>query len=122
MSGPASRSTPISDEHLQTLQLTDADDSAFYVAPDGRRYLQRNTSVYGASGPRIRVRFFAGYDLDPAMLDTTDGMSRAYTQGVSMGGDLMARPGDGPAFIVWAARDAQSAPLQRVLFLRTAVP
>ena len=139
-------STPISDENLQPLQLTDADDSTFYVAPDGRRYLQRNTSVYGASGlagvwaeqntresiydafrrketfatsgPRMRVRFFAGYDFDPAMLETMDGMSRAYTQGVSMGGDLMAKPGDAPAFIVWAARDAQSAPLQRVQIIK----
>jgi hypothetical protein len=139
-------SIPVSDENLQTLQLTDADDSAFYVASDGRRYLQRNTSVYGASGlagvwaqentresiydafrrketfatsgPRMRVRFFAGYDFDPAMLEVTDGMSRAYTRGVSMGGDLMAKPGDAPAFIVWAARDAQSAPLQRVQIIK----
>ena len=139
-------SIPIADEDLRTLQLSDADDSAFYVASDGRRYLQRNTSVYGASGlaavwaeentresiydafrrketfatsgPRIQVRFFAGHDLDPTMLETADGLSRAYTRGVSMGGDLMAKPGSAPAFIVWAARDAQSAPLQRVQIVK----
>ena len=35
-----------------------------------------------------------------------------------MGGDLVAKPGDAPAFVVWAARDAQSAPLQRVQIIK----
>ena len=139
-------SVPISDDDLNTLQLSDADDSAFYVGPDGRRYLSRNTSAYGASGlaavwaeentresiydafrrketfatsgPRMQVRFFAGHGLDGTMLETADGISRAYAQGVSMGGDLMAQPGNAPSFIVWVARDAQSAPLQRVQIIK----
>lgn len=139
-------SVPITDNDLKTLGLRDADESSFHVASDGRRYLHRNSSVYGASGlaavwaeentresiydafrrketfatsgPRIQVRFFAGYGLDATMLVTADGISRAYTQGVSMGGDLVAKPGDAPSFIVWAARDAQSAPLQRVQIIK----
>lgn len=139
-------SVPIGDDDLNTFQLSNADDSAFYIASDGRRYLSRNSSVYGASGlaavwaqentresiydafrrketfatsgPRIQVRFFAGHDLDSTMLDTADGVSRAYTRGVSMGGDLMAKSGEAPGFIVWAARDAQSAPLQRVQIIK----
>ena len=139
-------SVPISDDDLTTLGLSDAEDSAFYVASDGRRYLSRNASVYGASGlaavwaeentresiydafrrkeafatsgPRMQVRFFAGHGLDSTMLETADGISRAYIQGVSMGGDLVAKPGDAPAFVVWAARDAQSAPLQRVQIIK----
>ncbi len=139
-------SVPISDEDLNALQLSDADDSAFYVASDGRRYLSRNASAYGASGlaavwaeentresiydafrrketfatsgPRMQMRFFAGHGLDGTMLETADGISRAYAGGVSMGGDLMAKPGDAPSFIVWAARDAQSAPLQRAQIIK----
>ena len=139
-------SIPISDEDLRTLQLSDTNDSAFYVASDGRRYLHRNASVYGASGlagvwaeentresiydafrrketfatsgPRMRVRFFAGYDLDGTMLETADGISRAYTRGVTMGGYLMAESVDAPSFIVWATRDAKSAPLQRVQIIK----
>ncbi len=139
-------SVPVGSEDMKSLRLNDADDSAFYIASDGRRYLPRNTSVYGASGlaavwaeentresiydafrrketfatsgPRIRVRFFAGPDLDGTMLEAADGVTRAYTRGVSMGGDLMARPGDAPSFIVWAARDANSAPLQRVQIIK----
>ena len=146
-STPALRgSVPLSDDDLNTLALSDAEDSVFYVASDGRRYLSSNASVYGASGlaavwaeentresiydalrrketfatsgPRIRVRFFAGHGLDSTMLETADGISRAYVQGVSMGGDLVASPRDAPAFIVWAARDAQSAPLQRVQIIK----
>ena len=139
-------SVPVGSEDMKSLRLNDADDSAFYIASDGRRYLPRNTSVYGASGlaavwaeentresiydafrrketfatsgPRIRVRFFAGPDLDGTMLEAADGVTRAYTRGVSMGGDLMARPGDAPSFIVWAARDANSALLQRVQIIK----
>ena len=139
-------SVPIGDDDLEALQLADADASTFYIAPDGRRYLLRNTSVYGASGlaavwaeqntresiyaafrrketfatsgPRMRVRFFAGYDLDDAMLSEADGMARAYDQGVPMGSDLMAKSGDVPAFMVWAARDSMSAPLQRVQIIK----
>ena len=35
-----------------------------------------------------------------------------------MGSDLMAKSGDTPAFMVWAARDAMSAPLQRVQIIK----
>lgn len=139
-------SVPVTDEDLKTLQLDDASDSAFYVASDGRRYLRRNTSVFGASGlaavwaqentresiydafrrketfatsgPRIRVRFIAGHDLDGSMLETAEGVSRAYAQGVSMGGDLMAQRGGVPSFMVWAMRDVNSAPLQRVQIIK----
>jgi hypothetical protein len=139
-------SVPIDDDHQKALGLGDADDSTFYVASDGRRYLHRSSSVYGASGlaavwseentresiydafrrketfatsgPRIQVRFFAGHDLDGTMLETADGMSRAAGRGVSMGGDLMTNLGDVPSFIVWATRDAQSAPLQRVQIIK----
>jgi hypothetical protein len=139
-------SVPIGVKDLESLRLNDADDSAFYIASDGRRYLSRNTSAYGASGlaavwaeentresiydafrrketfatsgPRIRVRFFAGHDLDGTMLEAADGITRAYGRGVSMGGDLMAKPGNVPSFIVWAARDANSAALQRVQIIK----
>ncbi|NKB98915.1 MAG: DUF3604 domain-containing protein [Pseudomonadales bacterium] len=139
-------SVPITDNEVEVLGLSDAEESSFYVGSDGRRYLHRSSSAYGASGlaavwaeentresiydafrrketyatsgPRLKVRFFAGHDLDGTMLETADGMSRAAEQGVSMGGDLMAKVGDSPSFIVWAARDVQSAPLQRMQIIK----
>ena len=74
----------------------------------------RRKETFGTSGPRIRVRFFAGYEYGDDLTDAPDMVARAYTGGVPMGGDLMGRAADQPRFLVWAARDALSAPLQRV--------
>ena len=139
-------SVPVSDAELAGYGLDNETASPFYIAPDGRRYLQRSSSVYGASGlaavwaeentrngiydafrrketfatsgPRIRLRFFAGYGFEPSMLDNQGSWSRAYTQGVARGGDLITRAEQAPEFIVWAARDALSAPLQRVQIVK----
>ena len=43
-------SVPVSDADLASYGLDSETASPFYVAPDGRRYLQRSSSVYGASG------------------------------------------------------------------------
>jgi len=139
-------SVPISADDIDRLGLTNADESGFYVAADGRRYLLRSSSVFGASGlagvwaeqntresiydafrrketfatsgPRIQVRFFAGHKLVRSMLETVDGMSRAAAQGVAMGGDFVAASAAAPAFLVWASRDAHSAPLQRLQIVK----
>ncbi len=76
----------------------------------------RRKETFGTSGPRMKVRFFAGYDLpeldDPALV------SKAYAGGVTMGSDLLAESGESPEFIAWVARDALSAPLQRVQIIK----
>lgn len=74
---------------------------------------------WGTSGTRLRVRFFGGYDFAPNLHQQPDMVKTAYAQGVPMGGDLAAAPaGKAPAFVVWALRDAQSAPLQRVQIVK----
>jgi hypothetical protein len=80
--------------------------------------LKRRES-WGTSGTRLRVRFFGGFDL-PANLHTQPDMVKtAYAKGVPMGGDLVAAPaGKAPNFTVWAMRDAQSAPLQRIQIVK----
>lgn len=78
----------------------------------------RRKETFATSGPRMRIRFFAGYDLVPDMLETPGGISRAYASGVAMGSDLVASGNDAPAFMVWAMRDARSAPLQRVQIIK----
>jgi hypothetical protein len=75
--------------------------------------------TFGTSGPRMKVRFFAGMDYEPAMLDDTDLLVRAYDQGVPMGGQLERVTGEtAPGFVVWAIRDPLGAPLQRAQVIK----
>jgi hypothetical protein len=79
--------------------------------------LQRK-ETFATSGPRIRVRLFAGYGLRGVNLATDEGVRTAYANGVPMGGDLVARPGRVPDFVVIAMRDVHSAPLQRIQIVK----
>ncbi len=78
----------------------------------------RRKETFATSGPRIKVRFFAGYDFTPPLLQSAQLTRIAYQRGVTMGADL---PGDGertPAFIVWAAADPAGTALQRVQIIK----
>ena len=71
--------------------------------------------TFGTTGPRIRVRFFGGWSYSAADAAAADMVQRGYKGGVPMGSDLPAHTGAGaPAFMLWAARDPNSAPLQRI--------
>jgi hypothetical protein len=76
----------------------------------------RRKETFGTSGPRIKARFFAGYNL-PQISDP-ELTSKAYTGGVAMGSDLLADDNRAPSFIAWVARDPNSAPLQRVQIIK----
>lgn len=77
----------------------------------------RRKETFSTSGPHIRVRFFGGYDYDEDML-LTNPVSQGYALGVPMGGDLTAAGERTPKFLVWAARDADSAPLDRLQIIK----
>jgi hypothetical protein len=83
----------------------------------------RRKEVFATSGPRIRLRFFAGYDFDQSMLVTADGVERAYASGVSMGGTLLAKESassapSSPGFLIMASADPENAPLQRLQIIK----
>jgi len=92
----------------------------------------RRKEVFATSGPRIQLRFFAGHNFDESMLTANDAIAQAYANGVSMGGTLstikstnhtanvepsddgLTRDQQSPGFLVMAAADPESAPLQRL--------
>ena len=87
----------------------------------------RRKEVFATSGPRIALRFLAGYGFDEDMLTTAAGVQRAYANGVSMGGNLAAVTSsqdgtaaeyDTPSFLIMAASDPDAAPLQRLQIIK----
>lgn len=71
---------------------------------------------FATSGPRIRVRFFAG-DYEQDIISGGDMVERAYAGGVAMGGRVEGGESS-PDFVVWAMRDALSVPLQRAQIVK----
>jgi hypothetical protein len=80
--------------------------------------LQRR-EVYATTGPRMRLRLFAGWNFAEADLMRADPDAYGYAAGVPMGGVLNRRPGSrGPAFMIRAMRDPAGAPLERVQVIK----
>ncbi len=77
----------------------------------------RRKETFATSGPRIRLRVFAGARFDEGLIDEPDVVSRAYAQGVAMGGELVGLE-SAPTLLVWAFADPLSAPLQRVQIVK----
>ena len=77
----------------------------------------RRKETFATSGPRLRVRFFAGYDYPDNILERADMVKLAYEQGVPMGSDLRVADTN-PEFLVWVMRDPASAPLQRIQIVK----
>ena len=127
-----------------TSQITGGD---FFMEVDGKKYVNASSISYGASGlagvwaeentresiysalrrkeafatsgPRIKVRFFAGYDFDNEMINDSELVKHLYEKGHSMGSDILntSKKSD-PEFFLWAIQDAASAPLQRLQIIK----
>ena len=78
----------------------------------------RRKETFATSGPRIRVRLFAGFDLPADIASRSDLVAQAYARGVPMGADLLPAPGKTPRFLVWAVRDPNSGWLQRAQIVK----
>ncbi len=78
----------------------------------------RRKETFATSGPRIKVRFFAGYDFPADLARRQDIVTQAYAHGVTMGGDLLAARGRTPQFLIWGVRDPNSGYLQRAQIVK----
>ena len=71
--------------------------------------------AFSTSGPRIRIRFFGGFELPENTHERRNAVAVGYRKGVPMGGDLRSASQDkAPRFFVWAAQDPESARLAKI--------
>ncbi len=72
--------------------------------------------TYGTTGPRMRVRFFGGWEYTENDLRSRAPAFVGYEKGVPMGGDLrLASEGKtAPTFMIYALRDPIGANLDRI--------
>ncbi len=128
----------------ETSQITGGD---FITEVDGKKYVNASSISYGASGlaavwaeentresiysalrrkeafattgPRIKVRFFAGYDFNEEMINNDGLVKHLYEKGHAMGSDVLntSTKAD-PEFFIWAIQDSDSAPLQRLQIIK----
>jgi len=78
----------------------------------------RRRETFATSGPRIRVRSFAGWDFTPTDLEGNIAEAGA-ARGVPMGGELRSGPDTpAPTFLVRALKDPIEAPLERLQIIK----
>jgi hypothetical protein len=73
----------------------------------------RRKEVFATSGPRIKIRLFAGYDYAE-----DDSLAERYAKGVPMGAELHGADGRAPVLVASALRDPSSAALQRLQIIK----
>ena len=78
----------------------------------------RRKETFATSGTRIKVRFFASYDLAAADLTSPDLIKNAYRSGVTMGDTLQTSNDRQPRFLTWAVADPNTAKLQRIQIIK----
>jgi hypothetical protein len=78
----------------------------------------KRKETFGTSGVRIKVRLFGGWEYSPDVLNSKDWVKTGYAKGVPMGGDLPAKKGAAPMFIVWAVKDPEDGNLDRIQIIK----
>jgi Protein of unknown function (DUF3604) len=78
----------------------------------------RRKETFATSGPRIKVRLFAGHGYPANIWSNASFAKLAYAGGVPMGGDLRLGGKGAPTFLAQAMKDPNSAGLQRLQIIR----
>jgi len=86
---------------------------------DGIFEALKRKETFATSGPRLKVRLFAGFDMSGVSLGSRAGLEQAYKKGVPMGGDLKSAPdGKAPTIVVHAIKEADGANLDRIQIIK----
>lgn len=80
----------------------------------------RRKETFATSGTRLKFRFFGGWDYAKGILKDAAWVKTAYANGVPMGGDLPAKPGQAkaPKFVAWGLKDPNGANLDRLQVIK----
>lgn len=73
--------------------------------------------TFATSGPRMKIRLYAGADLSPNPTDATKLVTDGYAKGVPMGGNLGSL-GNAPTLTVYAEKDSIGANLDRIQIIK----
>ena len=96
--------------------------AAVWATENTRRSIfaaMKRRETYATTGPRMRVRFFGGWDFVERDAWRNDVVKIGYGKGVPMGGDLTHAPdGKSPTFLVRAVKDPDGANLDRVQIIK----
>ena len=116
-------------DYQSTLKFHTSGGLAAVWAPENTReavfdaLVRRET--YATSGPRIALRFYAGWDIDPSVTSDPNAIESLSDNAVPMGGVLKIPASEAtnqknasPQFYVWATQDAMDAPLQRLQIIK----
>jgi len=77
-----------------------------------------NRETFATSGPRIKVRLFAGYDYKDSHNNYDAFVKDGYANGIPMGNDLKVNKSKIPKFLVWALKDPMTANLDRLQIIK----
>jgi len=79
----------------------------------------KRRETFATSGTRIRVRFFAGWNLPQSLKSRDDLVETGYRQGVPMGSSLPPATADSaPGFLAWAMQGVDGNKLQRLQIVK----
>jgi hypothetical protein len=78
----------------------------------------RRKETFATSGPRLKARLFGGFDFEEDVFGSANGLAQAYARGTPMGSEMLANGDAVPVFLAWAARDPNSAALQRLQIVK----
>ncbi|WP_082316528.1 DUF3604 domain-containing protein [Mangrovimonas sp. ST2L15] len=78
----------------------------------------KRKETFGTSGPRMKVRFFGGYNYSEDLVSQTNWLNTAYESGVPMGSNLQSSTGKSPTFVIHAVKEADGANLDRIQVIK----